>query len=42
VELRASELAIIRYGIDVTKLKLVLHYEHRTGAEQDSKEGCAV
>jgi transposase len=42
VELRASELAMILDGIDVSKLKRVPHYERRTGTSQDNKERIAV
>lgn len=38
VELRASELAMILDGIDVSKLKRVPRYERRTGTTQDNKE----
>jgi transposase len=36
VELRASELAMILDGIDVTKLKRVARYEGRTGTTPDN------
>jgi transposase len=42
VELRASELAMILDGIDVSKLKRVPRYERRTGTTQDNKERIAV
>ena len=42
VELRASELAMILDGIDVSKLKRVARYERRAGTTQDNKEKMAV
>ena len=42
VELRASELAMILDGIDVSKLKRVPRYERRAGTTQDNKEKIAV
>jgi transposase len=42
VELRASELAMILDGIDMTKLKRVPRYERRTGTRQDNEEKIAV
>jgi transposase len=38
VELRASELAMILDGIDMTKLKRVPRYERVTGISRDNKE----
>jgi hypothetical protein len=42
VELRASELAMILDGIDMTKLKGLPRYERRAGTIQDTKERQAV
>ena len=42
VELRASELAMILDGIDVSKLKRVPRYERRAGTTQDNKEKIVV
>jgi transposase len=42
VELRASELAMILDGIDVSKLKRVPRYESRAGTTQDNNERIAV
>jgi transposase len=42
VELRASELAMILDGIDVSKLKRVPRYERRAGTTQDNKESIEV
>ena len=42
VELRASELAMILDGIDVSKLKRVARYERRAGTTQGNKEKMAV
>jgi transposase len=42
VELRASELAMILDGIDVSKLKRVPRYERKAGTSQDNKERIAV
>lgn len=42
VELRASELAMILDGIDVSKLKRVPRYERSAGTTQDNKEKIAV
>jgi transposase len=42
VELRASELAMILDGIDVSKLKRVPRYEGRAGTTQDNKEKIVV
>ena len=38
VELRASELAMILDGIDMTKLKRVPRYERGSGTNQDNKK----
>jgi transposase len=38
VELRASELAMVLDGIDMSKLKRVPRYEGSAGASQDNKE----
>jgi hypothetical protein len=38
VELRASELAMVLDGIDMSKLKHVRRYEGSAGASQDNKE----
>jgi transposase len=38
IELRASELAMILDGIDVSKLKRVRRYEHGSGTNRDNKE----
>jgi transposase len=42
VELRASELAMILDGIDMTKLKRVPRYERRVQTKQESEEKVAV
>jgi len=42
VELRASELAMILDGIDVSKLKRVTRYERKAGTTQGNKEKLAV
>ena len=42
VELRASELAMILDGIDMTKLKHVPRYERRVQTKHDSEEKLAV
>ena len=42
VELRASELAMILDGIDVTKLKRVARYEVRTGTTPDNMKHVIV
>jgi transposase len=42
VELRASELAMILDGIDMTKLKRVPRYEREPRTKQDNKEKVAV
>jgi transposase len=42
VELRASELAMILDGIDMTKLKRVPRYERRTGTNEANREKVAV
>ena len=42
VELRASELAMVLDGIDVSKLKRVPRYERGTGINQDTKKKMAV
>jgi transposase len=42
IELRASELAMILDGIDVSKLKRVPRYERRAGTTEDNKEKIAV
>lgn len=42
VELRASELAMILDGIDMTKLKRVPRYERGTRTSEDNKEKVAV
>jgi transposase len=39
VELRASELAMVLDGIDVSKLKRVRRYERGSGINRDNKEG---
>ena len=41
-ELRASELAMILDGIDMTKLKRVPRYERGAGISQDTKERQAI
>jgi hemerythrin superfamily protein len=41
-ELRASELAMILDGIDMTKLKRVPRYERGAGISRDTKERQAV
>jgi transposase len=38
VELRASELAVVLDGIDVSKLKRVRRYERGSGINRDNKE----
>jgi len=38
VELRASELAMVLDGIDVSKLKRVRRYERGSGTNRDNKE----
>jgi transposase len=38
IELRASELAMILDGIDVSKLKRVRRYERSSGTSRDNKE----
>jgi transposase len=38
VELRASELAMVLDGIDVSKLKRVVRYERAARTNQDNKE----
>jgi hypothetical protein len=38
VELRASELAMVLDGIDVSKLKRVRRYERGSGINRDNKE----
>jgi transposase len=42
VELRASELAMILDGIDMTRLKRVPRYKPRAGTSEDNKEKIAV
>ena len=42
VELRASELAMILDGIEMTKLKRVPRYERGTRTKQDNQEKVAV
>ena len=42
VELRASELAMILDGIDVSKLKRVPRYERGAGTTRDNKEESCV
>jgi transposase len=42
VELRASELAMVLDGIDVSKLKRVSRYERGSGGDRDSKEKMAM
>ena len=42
VELRASELAMILDGIDVTRLKRVARYERRTGTSRDNLKSVVV
>jgi len=42
VESRASELAMILDGIDMTKLKRVPRYERGAGTMQDNREKIAV
>jgi transposase len=42
VELRASELAMILDGIDVTKLKRVARYERQTGTSRDNLKSVVV
>jgi transposase len=42
VELRASELAMVLDGIDMTKLKRVPRYERGMGTYQDTKNEVAV
>jgi transposase len=42
VELRASELAMILDGIDMTKLKRVPRYEHGARTKQDNEEKVVV
>jgi transposase len=42
VELRASELAMILDGIDVTKLKRVSRYERQTGTSRDNLKSVVV
>ena len=42
VELRASELAMVLDGIDVSKLKRVPRYERGTETDQDTKKKVAV
>ena len=39
VELRASELAMVLDGIDVSKLKRVRRYERGSGINRDNKQG---
>jgi hypothetical protein len=41
-ELRASELAMVLDGIDVSKLKRVPRYERRVGTIHDNKETMAM
>jgi hypothetical protein len=42
VELRASELAMILDGIDMTKLKRAPRYEREARTKQDTEEKIAV
>lgn len=42
VELRASELAMVLDGIDMSKLKRVPRYERRAGTNQDNRQKIAV
>jgi transposase len=42
VELRASELAMILDGIDMSKLKRIPRYERGAGINRDNKEKVAV
>ena len=42
VELRASELAMILDGIDMTNLKRVPRYERKERTRQDNEEKIAV
>jgi transposase len=42
LELRASELAMVLDGIDVSKLKRVPRYERRSGTTRDNREKAAV
>ncbi len=42
VELRASELAMVLDGIDVSKLKRVPRYERETGTNPDTKKKVSV
>ena len=42
VELRASELAMVLDGIDVSKLKRVPRYERGTETDRDTKKKVAV
>ena len=42
VELRASELAMVLDGIDVSKLKRVPRYERGTETNRDTKKQVAV
>jgi transposase len=42
VELRASELAMVLDGIDMSKLKRVPRYERRAGTNRDNREKIAV
>ena len=42
VELRASELAMVLDGIDVSKLKRVPRYERGNGSHRDSAEKMAI
>lgn len=42
VELRASELAMVLDGIDMSKLKRVARYERGVGTNRDNKEKVAV
>jgi transposase len=42
VELRASELAMVLDGIDMSKLKRAPRYERRAGTNRDNREKIAV
>ena len=42
VELRASELAMVLDGIDVSRLKRMPRYERRSGTTTDNREKAAV
>ena len=42
MELRASELAMVMDGVDVSKLKRVPRYERETGTNPDTKKKVSV